>query len=191
MNAITEGLNAEGLNADIVNTDTLNSDARTALEKGIDLLHREAMYLDLRRWDDWLALFNESCEYYVPMWRTADEMNEDPHAELSHLYYGNRKGLEDRIIRIRSGRSPASTPMPRTSHIVGGVVALDPPTPDRLRLHSSWTCQVFFPRQLLQHAYFGHSEHLLERSDGQWRIRKKRVALQNDYIPSMLDVYCI
>ena len=125
------------------------------------------------------------------MWRTADEMNEDPHTELSHLYYGNRKGLEDRILRIRTGKSPASTPMPRTSHLVGSVVPLEPPRADALRLHSSWTVQVFFPRQKLQHVYFGTSEHLLERVDGAWRIRKKRVALLNDYIPSMLDVYCI
>jgi 3-phenylpropionate/cinnamic acid dioxygenase small subunit len=171
--------------------DDMNAALRAALDAGTDLLQREAMYLDLRRWDDWLALFHAECEYHVPMWRTADEIGEDPHSELSHLYYGNRKGLEDRIIRIRSGRSPASTPMPRTSHVVGGVVPLDPPEPDRLRLHSSWNCQVFFPRQLVQHAYFGYSEHLLERIDGRWRIRKKRVALLNDYIPSMLDVYCI
>jgi 3-phenylpropionate/cinnamic acid dioxygenase small subunit len=164
---------------------------RAWLDEGTELLRREGMYLDLRRWDEWLALFDEECEFWAPMWRTEDEMNEDPHTELSHMYYGNRKGLADRIIRIRSGKSPASTPMPRTSHVVGNVVALETPTADRLRLHSSWTVQVFFPRQKLQHAYFGLSEHLLERVEGQWRIRKKRVALHNDYIPSMLDVYCI
>ena len=70
-------------------------------------------------------------------------------------------------------------------------MALDTPAENRLRLHSSWTTQVFFPRQKLQHACFGLSEHLLERVDGQWRIMKKRVALQNEYIPSMLDVSCI
>ena len=161
------------------------------LDQGVDLLKREGMYLDLRRWDDWLSLFHEECEFWAPMWRSEDEMNDDPHMELSHLYYGNRKGLADRIIRIRGGRSPATSPMPRTSHLVGNVVALDTPAENRLRLHSSWTTQVFFPRQKLQHAYFGLSEHLLERVDGHWRIMKKRVALQNDYIPSMLDVYCI
>ena len=164
---------------------------RVWLDQGIDLLQREGMYLDLRRWDDWLALFDEQCEFWAPMWRTEDEMNEDPHTELSHLYYGNRKGLADRIVRIRTGKSPASKPMPRTSHLVGSVVALDPPEESRLRLHSSWTTQVFFPRQKLQHAYFGLSEHLLERVEGRWRIKRKRVALLNDYIPSMLDVYCI
>jgi 3-phenylpropionate/cinnamic acid dioxygenase small subunit len=33
------------------------------LDQGIDLLKREGMYLDLRRWDDWLALFDEEVEF--------------------------------------------------------------------------------------------------------------------------------
>jgi 3-phenylpropionate/cinnamic acid dioxygenase small subunit len=161
------------------------------LEEGIELLNREAMYLDTRRWDEWISLFHDECEFWAPMWGSENDINEDPHTQLSHLYYPNRKGLEERVIRIRSGKSPATSPMPRTSHQVSGFVALDAPQENRLRLHSSWTCQVFYPRQKLQHAFFGHSEHLLERVAGAWCVRKRRIALQNDYIPSMLDVYCL
>ncbi len=33
------------------------------LATGIELVHREARYLDEQRWDDWLALYTEDCEY--------------------------------------------------------------------------------------------------------------------------------
>lgn len=164
---------------------------KQALEVGIDLLQREAMYLDQKRWGDWVALFHRDCEYWVPMWRSEEELTGDPHGELSHMYYPSRSGLEDRVLRIRSRRSPASVPMPRTTHLVGGVVISEPPTAEAIRLHSSWSCHVFYPREKSQHVFFGHSEYLLEKADGEWCIKKKRTVLQNDYIPSLLDIYCI
>jgi 3-phenylpropionate/cinnamic acid dioxygenase small subunit len=27
--------------------------------------------------------------------------------------------------------------------------------------------------------------------EGDWRIAKKKIVLQNDYIPTMLDIYCV
>ena len=77
---------------------------------GVELLEREAICLDEQRWDDWLALFTADCEYWIPTWRHDETLTADPRKELSHVYYANRAGLEDRIVRIRSGRSPASTP---------------------------------------------------------------------------------
>ena len=93
-------------------------------------------------------------------------------------------------MRIRSGKSAASTPTPRTAHILGSVLPLESPA-DRLRLSSSWVCHVFFPRSRESHAFFGRSEHELALRGGEWRIAKKKILLQNDYIPTMLDVYCV
>ncbi len=167
------------------------SDAVAALAAGKDLLEREAISLDGQRWDDWLALFTEDCEYWIPTWRHDETLTEDPRAELSHIYYASRAGLEDRIVRIRSGRSPASLPLPRTTHLLSNIRLLDEPADDRMRLRSSWTTQVFFTRSRETHVFFGHSEHSLVSRAGAWRIARKKIVLQNDYIPGMLDVYCV
>ena len=71
-----------------------------------DLLTREAVYLDERRWDEWLALYTEDCEYWVPTWVSEEELASDPQTELSHIYYANRRGLEDRIARTARPRTP-------------------------------------------------------------------------------------
>ena len=162
-----------------------------ALAVSKELLEREAICLDEQRWDDWLALFTDDCEYWIPTWRHDETLTENPRAELSHIYYASRAGLEDRIVRIRSGRSPASLPLPRTTHLVGNVRLLESPAPDRLRVRSSWTTQVFFTRSRETHPFFGHSEHTLVRRDGSWLIARKKIVLQNDYIPGMLDMYCV
>ncbi len=170
---------------------TNSADAQNLLSAGIEFLENEVLCLDERRWDDWLALFTEDCEYWIPMWRNDETLTEDPRRELSHVYYAARSGLEDRIVRIRSGRSPASLPLPRTTHLLGNIRLIGAPAADRFRLRSSWVCHVFFPRARESHAFFGHSEHeLIARGSG-WLIARKKIVLQNDYIPGMLDVYCV
>ncbi len=162
-----------------------------ALAAGTDMLEREAICLDEQRWDDWLALFTTDCEYWIPTWRHDETLTADPRKELSHIYYASRAGLEDRIVRIRSGRSPASMPLPRTTHLLGNIRLTEPPTSERLKLRASWTTQVFFTRSRETHAFFGHAEHELVLREGRWLIARKKIVLQNDYIPGMLDIYCV
>ena len=160
-------------------------------DAGVDVIEREAIAIDEQRWDDWLALFTPDCEYWMPSWKADGTPTNDPRTELSHIYYASRAGLEDRIVRIRSGRSPASNPMPRTLHLVGQIRFIEPPAAARMRLRSSWATQVYFPRTRETHAFFGTSQHELVRRDDAWLIAKKKVTLLNDYIPTMLDIYCV
>ncbi|MDB5728444.1 MAG: hypothetical protein JWQ00_1649 [Noviherbaspirillum sp.] len=163
------------------------------IDIGRAVVFEEAASLDERRWDDWLALFSPDCEYWMPSWRTEEELTDDPQKEMSHIYYPNRAGLEDRIVRIRTRRSPASTPMPRTAHMIGyaRLTAPEEARTDRFTMQTSWTCHVFFPDSKKAPAFFGLAYYTFVNEDGAWRIGKKRTVLQNDYIPTMLDIYCI
>jgi 3-phenylpropionate/cinnamic acid dioxygenase small subunit len=163
----------------------------TLLAPGIELLSREAMYLDEQRWDEWLALFARDCEYWVPTWTAEGNLTTSPQTELSLIYYTARGGLEDRIVRIRSGRSPASLPLPRTTHVVSNILPLEPPEPMRLRLRASWAAHVFFPLMVVNHTFFGRSEYDLQRREEGWVIAKKKTILQNDRIPLPIDIYCL
>jgi len=167
------------------------SEARALLDAGAEILQREGVCLDEQRWDEWLELFAPDCEYWVPTWTSDRALATDPQRELSHIYYADRQGLEDRIVRIRTGTSPASSPMPRTAHLVTAILALEPPAPGRLRLRSTWSSHVFFPRTRTNFTFFGHASHELVLRDSRWVIQRKKVVLQNDFIPTMLDVYCI
>ena len=162
-----------------------------SLEVGRDLIVREAVYLDEQRWDEWLALFTEDCEYGVPTWRTEEALTSDPQAEISHIYYANRAGLEDRIVRIRSGRSPASVPLRRTTHVVGNFLLAGAEGKSLIRMRSSWTSHVFDSHHKRTDVFFGHAYYELRRKGKSWLIAKKKTILQNDYLPSMVDIYCI
>jgi 3-phenylpropionate/cinnamic acid dioxygenase small subunit len=123
------------------------------------------MLLDEKRWDEWLGLYTSDCEYWVPTWLNQETLSSDPRQELAHIYYANRSGLEDRVLRIRSRRSPASLTTRRTTHIVGSVL-VDAIDDAQARLRASWICHVFLPQY-------------------------KKTDVQNDYMPSVVDIYCI
>ena len=81
--------------------------------------------------------------------------------------------------------------MPRTTHMIGQVFAVAPPSTDRQRFRSSWTCNVFFPRSGDSHVFFGRAEHELVLRDEGWLIARKKTVLLNDYLPTMFDIYCV
>ena len=41
-------------------------------------LYREARHLDEREWDEWLAMYDESCTFWMPAWDDDGELTEDP-----------------------------------------------------------------------------------------------------------------
>lgn len=161
------------------------------LAPGIELLSREACYLDEKRWDDWLALFAKDVEFWVPTWTAEGTLTANPQTELSLMYFAGRGGLEDRIVRIRSGRSPAALPLPRTTHVVSNILPLAPAERDRIRLRSSWACHAFFPLMDVNHTFFGRAEYDLARRDEGWLITRKKTILENDRIPLAIDIYCL
>ena len=88
-------------------------------------LYREARLLDDRQFESWLELHASDVEYWMPAWDDDDELTQDPHSQISLIYYPNRDGLEDRVFRIKTERSSASMPEPRTNHMIANVEVLE------------------------------------------------------------------
>jgi 3-phenylpropionate/cinnamic acid dioxygenase small subunit len=56
---------------------------------------------------------------------------------------------------------------------------------------SSFNVHVYDTRAKDQHVFFGRTTHGLVRRASGLKIRRKKVILANDCIPTMLDVYCV
>jgi benzoate/toluate 1,2-dioxygenase beta subunit len=50
------------------------------LARCTDLLYREAAYLDERRWQEWLALYADDAEFWLPAWDEDGRPTDDPHS---------------------------------------------------------------------------------------------------------------
>jgi len=156
-----------------------------------EILYREALYLDERRWDEWLALYDSEVEFWVPAWKSEGEPTDDPTREVSLLYISTHLELEERVARVRSGKSIASNPLPRTAHAVTNILVEPGASRDELAVRSIATTHIYNVKRREQYLVFARCAYGFVRGDGVWRIRRKKALLLNDYIPTMLDFYTI
>ncbi len=159
-----------------------------ACERARELVLLEGYLLDVKDWDGWLELFAEGAVYWVPSWKSDEEVTDNPDTELSLIYYPNRTGLEDRIYRIRTNRSLASTPLPRTTHIThaGRTTVL---ADGRIEVESNWV--VYVHRLEKTHFFFGRQNHIFQTDSDDLKIVWRKSIVNNDTIPDVLDIYCI
>lgn len=152
-------------------------------------LYREARFLDDREFEKWLECYHPEAEYWMPAWDDAGTLTEDPHSEISLIYYPNRGGLEDRVFRIRTDRSSStSLPEPRTGHNITNVEVLERRGTE-IDLRYNWFSLYF--RYNTTDTYFGTTFLTLDVSGEQPLIRKKKIVLKNDYIHHIVDVYMV
>jgi len=151
-------------------------------------LFQEARALDEHRWADWLACYAPDVEFYMPSWDDDDKVTSDPHNEVSLIYYPSKQGLEDRVFRIETDRSSASTPDTRTGHAINNLEILSQDE-NGCELTFNWTTHSF--RYDIIDVYFGTSRYTLDTSGEKPLIKRKYVVLKNDYIHHLLDIYHI
>ncbi len=155
-----------------------------------DLLYREALLIDTNRFSEWLDLFTPDTEFWMPAWRDETTTTQDPDSELSLIYYKGRRNLEDRVMRLTSGLSTASSPLPRVVHQVTNVqvIASDSEIAD---VSAAFTCHRYDVRMNRADCFFGRYEYRLVRVDDAWKIARKMIVLLNDTIPTVVDINAI
>ena len=152
-------------------------------------LYAEARALDDREWDAWLACYATHATFHMPAWDDDDTLTENPLTEISLIYYGSKQGLEDRVFRIRTERSSAtSLPEPRTSHNISNVEIISQEGGE-LKLRFNWFNLSF--RYKATDSVFGTSFYTIDTTGECWLITAKKVVLKSDYIHHVVDIYNI
>ena len=151
-------------------------------------LYEEARLLDDREWDRWLTCYAKDVTYWMPAWDDDDQLTADPQSQISLIYYPNREGLEDRVFRIKTERSGASTPEPRTSHNVTNVEVLEVRGNE---IDVRYNFNTLNHRYKVTDQFFGTMFVTLREVDDRLLIASKKIVLKNDYIRQVIDVYHI
>ncbi len=150
-------------------------------------LYREARYLDDREFEKWLTCYADECEFWMPSWADDDRLSSDPMSEISLMYYANKGGLEDRVFRIRTERSSAtSLPEPRTSHNISNVEIIEQ-RGSVVDVRFNWHTMYF--RYNTVDPYYGTTFCSVDFGGESPLITRKTVVLKNDYIHHVVDVY--
>ena len=75
--------------------------------------------------------------------------------------------------------------------MLGNVMLLQSRKVEWLQLRSSWTCHIHDPHSKQDHVLHGHSLHELTLHAAGWLITRRKTVIQNDVLPSMIDIYCL
>ena len=135
------------------------------------LLEREARLLDQLRYDDWLAMYVPECVYWVPSTPNAG----DPRHEIA-IMFDDRRRLEDRIYRVRTGFAWSQAPASRTVRLISNVEVFVTARDDARMLRSNFLISEFWGDET--RILTGWAAHRVVRSsDAQWKIRAKQVNL--------------
>lgn len=150
-------------------------------------LYREARYLDDKEYEKWLECYAEDVVYWVPSWADDARLTEDPQSEMSLMYYNGKGGLTDRVFRIRTERSAAtSVPEPRTSHLLGNIEIIGR-SGDIIDVRYNW--HTMYLRYDEIDPMYGTSFVTIDFSGEEPLIRRKTTVLKNDLIHHVVDIY--
>lgn len=136
------------------------------------LLEREARLLDQLRYDDWLQMYADECIYWVPSTPKAG----DPRREIS-VMFDDRRRLEDRIYRLRTGFAWSQAPASRTVRLITNVEVFAAAGDDVRMLRSNFLISEFWGDET--RVLTGWAGHRVVREAGGWKIQAKQVNLIN------------
>jgi benzoate/toluate 1,2-dioxygenase beta subunit len=134
------------------------------------LLEREARLLDQLRYDDWLAMYAAECIYWVPSTPNAG----DPRRQIS-VMFDDRRRLEDRVYRLRTGFAWSQAPASRTVRLVSNVEVFATRHDDIRMLRSNFLISEFWGDET--RVLTGWTAHRVTHDREAWKIKVKQVNL--------------
>jgi 3-phenylpropionate/cinnamic acid dioxygenase small subunit len=159
----------------IANFTDWQDDARAVADPAVRdqfrrLLEREARLLDQLRYDDWLGLYTAECIYWVPSTPAAG----DPRREIS-VMFDDRRRLEDRVYRLRTGFAWSQAPASRTVRLITNVEVFTTASDDVRMLRSNFLISEFWGDET--RVLTGWAGHRVVRDGENWKIQAKQVNL--------------
>jgi benzoate/toluate 1,2-dioxygenase beta subunit len=136
------------------------------------LIEREARMLDSLLFEDWIKLFTPECVYWVPS--TLEKG--DPRREIA-VMFDDRRRLEDRIYRLRTGYAWSQAPSSRTSRLVSNVEVFACTRADQRMVRANFLISEFWDGEVRMLA--GWSGHRFRRVGDAWLISAKQINLLN------------
>ncbi len=164
--------------------------ARLLLQQQIeDFLYDEAELLDERRYEDWLALLADDVRYWMPMRRNVkfgELEREFTRAGQDINWFDEGKDtLTRRVQQILTGVHWAEEPLSRLCHMVSNVQLLHVQpsvvAPAEVTVKSRFLIyrnRVETETDLL----VGKREDVLRRVNGQWKIRQRKIVLDQNVL---------
>ena len=168
----------------------------TVIREVEQFLYREARLLDDRRFHEWIDLFTDDLQYWMPGRTGRYPASSKAIGILDHSRYEEEElakpgelaimdetkaTLSARIARLETGMAWAEDPPSRTRHIITNIEIEEDDTASELKVYSNYV--VYRNRgETEQDFYVGRREDVLRRIDGEWKIARRKVILDQNVL---------
>jgi 3-phenylpropionate/cinnamic acid dioxygenase small subunit len=154
-----------------------------------EFLYQEAELLDERRYEEWLELLADDVRYWMPMRRNVKfgELEREFTREGQDINWFDegKDTLRRRVQQILTGIHWAEEPLSRICHMVSNI-QLRQVTPSVLNpAEVTVKCRFLIYRNRVQtetDLLVGKREDVLRRMDGQWKIRQRKIVLDQNVL---------
>lgn len=150
-----------------------------------EFLFAEADLLDSRRYQEWLDVLTDDIHYWMPIRRTTQA--KDVHLEFTKpggmaLFNDDKRLLTMRVERLLGGRAWAEDPPSRTRRLITNIRVVDVERED-VTVHSNF--KLYRTRlNSEEDSWIGRREDVIRRVDGQFKLARRHVFLEQTVILS-------
>jgi 3-phenylpropionate/cinnamic acid dioxygenase small subunit len=151
-----------------------------------EFLFLEAALLDDRRFEEWVSLFSDDLEYWMPVRST--RLARDAEHEFAQFGEGaffddDKASMEQRVRKLRTGYAWSEDPPSRVRHFISNVRILERPDDGSIRL----SCNFLIYRSRLEvdeDWWVGRREDVVSRTGESWQIVKRHIFLDQVVLDS-------
>jgi 3-phenylpropionate/cinnamic acid dioxygenase small subunit len=154
-----------------------------------DFLYREAELLDERRYQEWLDLFTEDARYWMPMRRNVPAGASDREFTREgtdvNWFDEGKETLTRRVQQILTGVHWAEEPPSRICHMISNVQVLRASPAGSAPTEVAAKSRFLVYRNRVEtdtDVLVGKREDLLRRVNGDWRIARRKVILDQSVL---------
>jgi 3-phenylpropionate/cinnamic acid dioxygenase small subunit len=135
------------------------------------LIEKEARLLDQDNLEAWLSMFTPECVYWLPTTPNAG----DPRREIT-ISFDDRRRLEDRVYRLRTGYAWSQAPKSRTVRMVTNVEVFTTAEPGARMVRSNFLISEFRGNSTRWlNGWCGY--RFVEQPGGHWLIQARQLNL--------------
>jgi 3-phenylpropionate/cinnamic acid dioxygenase small subunit len=152
-------------------------------------LYREARMLEDNRFDDWLQCFSDDVRYWMPIQESTDGSSRSAKQfDTFALFDDDKKSLELRVLRIKTGDAHAEVPPSTTQRLVTNITIEPAATDHSLRVRSNF---MVYQERRGQHGvtFFGRRDDLIRQMEGDFKIAKRRIDLAQKILPTTISIF--
>jgi len=150
-----------------------------------DFLYREARLLDRYQFDEWLALFTDDAEYFVPL---REHLFGDVAPAGHPIIKDDKLLLEARIKKDATGLNHSEIPRSMTTHLISNIIIDEGPNSGEYCVHSNFVVRQ--GRKLRDEAWWvGRRSDILRRIDGILMIARREIELDATILPRGISIF--